>query len=368
MRIGIDARLQYFARAGIARYTRDLLTALTVLESPHQWLAIQDRRDPDPACTTPGVERFDVLTPAHNSLERVSLPVELVRARLDLLHSTDFVAPAVRPFRSVVTVHDLAFILEPELVTDESRRYYQQVDVSAQKADAIIAVSARTARDVTRLLRIPPERVHTVHSGVDARFRPLDDAPRLAATRKRHGLPDRFVLTVGTVEPRKNLPMLLEAVAEAVGRGTDMTLVHAGSQGWLADATLDAVDRLGLTSRVQFLGSVSEDDLLDLYNLATLFVLPSRYEGFGFPLLEAMACGTPSLASDAASLPELAGDAARLLPVDDPSAWAAAMEALWEDAGTRDALAQAGPVQAARFSWDQTARQTLAVYEAARPA
>jgi glycosyltransferase involved in cell wall biosynthesis len=266
------------------------------------------------------------------------------------------------------------------LLDAPSRRYYGQIGEAVKRADAIIAPSESTRRDLVELTDADERKVHVVPEAADERYRPLDRAERMAALRS----PDRnrltpdmirivsgefgpFILFVGTVEPRKNLGMLCRAYEryrERAGRRA-ATLVLAGAPGWQAEADLEIIERLRREGKLVWFRGASDDQLLLLYNAASMLVLPSRYEGFGLTAIEAMACGTPVLASNSSSLPEVVGSAGVLLPPDDPDAWAVAMREVAEGRSKREALISAGLVQAATFSWTRAAERTLAVYRRA---
>jgi glycosyltransferase involved in cell wall biosynthesis len=220
-----------------------------------------------------------------------------------------------------------------------------------------------------RVWGVAAAKITVLLSGVNERFRPVADPAALRALRARYNLGDApFVLAVGTVQPRKNYPLLVRAFRRVADRHPHR-LVIAGGKGWMPEALLAEIDRQGLGDRVVLTGFVDDADLPALYSSADLHAFPSLYEGFGLPLLEAMACGTPVLSSNASSLPEVArgpngGDAAVLLPPDDETAWAQAMLKVIEDPAERDRLVAAGHEQARRFSWTRSARQLLALYDA----
>jgi glycosyltransferase involved in cell wall biosynthesis len=307
------------------------------------------------------------LTPPHHRLERYTLPLELLatRAPPDLLHSLDHVAPAWGPWRSVVTLHDLAFLLYPETHTPESRAYYAAAGESARRAARVIAVSRRTASDAVRLLGVDPARLRVIHNAADPRFgpRPFADLAELAA-RRGFDPHKAYVLFVGTLEPRKNVPLLFEAMAQ-VRRHLDVDLVLVGGRGWLNGPIQAAHARSGLGNAARFLGWLDQPDLAVLYSHARVFTLPSLYEGFGLPVLEAMACGAPVVCSNAGPLPEVAGDAAILLPPDDASAWAEAIGRVVSHEQTAAGLRARGERRARDFSWDRSARETREVYREA---
>jgi glycosyltransferase involved in cell wall biosynthesis len=310
-----------------------------------------------------------VLTPPHHRLERWILPLELVARPPwpNLLHSIDHVAPAWGPWRSVVTLHDLAFELYPETHTPASRAYYAATGESVRRAERVIAVSQRSASDAVRLLGVDPARVRVVPEAAAPSFWPRSstDLEHLAQRFRLDVRPVQpYILFVGTLEPRKNLPLLIEATA-LVRNKLDVKLLIVGAPGWLSEPIFAAHARSGLRDAARFLGSLGEDDLAVLYSHAAVLALPSLYEGFGLTVLEAMACGAPVVCSNAGPLPEVAGDAAVLLPPEDPALWARALLGLLEDGRRADALRQKGFARARAFSWERAARATRDVYREA---
>jgi glycosyltransferase involved in cell wall biosynthesis len=363
--VAIDARLVGYA-AGIARYTTLLLEALQELDGPERYVVLRGRRATP--STFGAVSQRRVFTPPHHKLERWVLPFEIAMRQPwpQLLHSVDHVAPAWRPWRSVVTLHDLAFMLYPETHTLASRAYYAATGESVRRAERVIAVSQRTASDAIRLLGVDPSRMRVVHEAAAPGFAPRSElefeklATRLGLTAR----PRRYALFVGTLEPRKNLPLLLEAFAQVRGE-LDAELLIVGARGWLEQPIFAARDRAGLAQAAHFLGTLSEDELAVLYSHAGVFVLPSLYEGFGLPVLEAMACGAPVVTSNAGPLPEVAGDAAILLPPDNPDRWARAIIDVLREPHRAQDLRQRGFARASAFSWQRAAQATREVYREA---
>jgi len=364
MRIALDARLLYYQQAGIAQYTQRLLTALAEIDHENEYVVLQSRKDRRRLVSAANFRRHPLWTPPHHRLEQLTLPLELAPLRLDVLHSPDFIPPLRRNCRAVITVHDLAFLLFPGLLTAESQRYYGQIRQAVHSAEAIIAVSASTKRDLIAHTAAPAAKITVVYEAAGPAFRPVTDAAALAAVRQKYGLPPGFVLFIGTIEPRKNLPTLLQAWAQTRHSSlvTRHSLVIGGKPGWLYEETIAQARELG--TAVQFIGGVLPEDLPALYSAARLFVLPSVYEGFGLPVLEAMACGTPVVCSNASSLPEVAGDAALLVEPHDVDGLAAALQRALSDEALRRQMIERGLAQAARFSWEKAARETLAVYRA----
>lgn len=365
--IAIDGRLVGYA-AGIARYTTLLTQALLELEGAERYLFLTGRRGQVDFASDRLTSRR-AWTPPHHRLERWTLPLDLLRGQPwpDLLHSVDHVSPRWGPWRQVVTLHDLAFLLYPGTHTDESRRYYAASGESVRQAERVIAVSQRTASDAVRLLGVDPARIKVVHEAAAPDFSPRRRASLLPLA-ERLGLdltPGRpYVLFVGTIEPRKNVPLLLDAFA-ILRRHIDAQLVLVGARGWLSEPIYTAFGHLGLGETARFVGSLPEEDLAVLYSHAGVLAVPSLYEGFGLTLLEAMACGAPVLCSNAGPLPEVADDAAVLLPPEDPLAWASALAEILTNERLAATLRERGFNRAAAFSWQRAAVATRDVYREA---
>ncbi|MBZ0299612.1 MAG: glycosyltransferase family 4 protein [Anaerolineae bacterium] len=353
--------MTYYRKGGISTYMRRLVSALEALDETNLYTVFHSRK-----ATESLVHRFrhaDLWTPCHHRFERLALSVELARFRLDLLHSPDFIPPLHGARRQVITVHDLNFLHYPQYLTAESRRYYNdQIAMAVRQADHILADSAATKMDLVNMLNAPADKI-TVHMlGVDESFARLPP-DTLQHYRQQLDLPETFLLFVGTLEPRKNIIGLLDAYRLLREQLADAPpLVLAGQRGWLFDETMQKIDQLALGAHVLFRENVAQDALPALYNLAAAVVLPSFYEGFGFPPLEGMACGTVPIVSNRSSLPEVVGEVGALIDPDDPASIATALLQALTDSAWLEAQRRAGLERAAQFTWECTARTTLSVY------
>jgi len=371
MRIGLNAQLLTLERsyrgAGINAYIYNLLRQLARLPSAHRYsVFLGERRFIEPRLRL-HYSGWQTRRPSVRILwEQLVLPLALRQIEADLLHAMAFVAPLWETCPFVVTVYDLSFVHYPQLFRPLNRHYLSLFGRrSARRARRVITISESTRQDVIRAWGVPPERVDVVYCGVDPTFRPLPPA-QLDAFRRQHGLPEHFVLFLGTLEPRKNLDTLLEAYALwCRAQPSAPLLVIAGAKGWYFQHVFASVERLSLDDRVRFVGYVPAEELPGWYGTADVFIYPSQYEGFGLPVLEAMACGTPVITSDRSSLPEIAGDAGCLVPPDDTLQLAESMRQVWNDRELRQAMRERGLARAARFSWEQTAHQTVACYDRA---
>jgi glycosyltransferase involved in cell wall biosynthesis len=301
-----------------------------------------------------------VRPPLRIAWEQAVLPRQLAALKPDLLHGLAYALPVGWSGPSVVTVYDLSFLRFPRTFKAANRIYLAATTrATARRARRILTISEHARRDIVRLLGVPEQRVDVTYPAAEERFRLLPSA-EIQAFRLARGLPEAFVFSVGTLEPRKNLIGLLHAYARL--KAPRPPLYVAGGSGWRFSPIFDTVQRLGLLDDVHFLGFVPEDELPLWYNAARLFVFPSVYEGFGLPVLEAMSCGTPVITSSAASLPEVAGQAAVLVEPQDTERLADEMERVFDDPQMRTELRAAGRIQASRFSWRTMTDQTVASY------
>lgn len=364
MRIAIDAsRAVTDQRTGTERYSLELLRALLRLGPGEEFWLYFNQPPPD-GLLPPGPHWRARVIPQRRLWTHLRLSRALLRDRPDLLFVPAHVLPIVHPSRSVVTVHDLGFHFFPRAHPPLARLYLElSTRWAARRATRLIAISHCTARDLERVYGVPRERIRVVYEGVDSRFRPVLDAAQLTALERRYGLtPGGYFLAVGTLQPRKNLIGLLQAYRRyREAASAPLPLALAGRAGWGLGPIEAEIARLGLGPWLRRLGYVPDEDLPVLYSAALAYLQPSLYEGFGLTVLEALACGTPAIVSNSSALPEVAGAAALLIDPRRPEEIAAAMLRLHEEPGLRAALAAAGPAQAARFSWERCARETLAV-------
>lgn len=283
---------------------------------------------------------------------------------VDLAHGLAFSLPLFSRTPGVVTVYDLSFLRLPDRFPAAQRLYLSAITrLSCNRARRVIAISEATRRDVAKLLGVPATRIDLAYPGVDARFKRLPEA-EIEAFRSRLGLPERFILYLGTLEPRKNLPALVQAFARLRQDHPDLHLVLAGAQGWWYHSLLRMITDTQLSDVVHLPGFVPAEDLALWYNAAAAFAYPSTFEGFGLPVAEALACGRPTVTSDSSSLPEAGGLVALRVPPDDVAALTEALARALTPAEAERALAL-GPAHAARFTWTTAAAALRSSYRLA---
>lgn len=366
MRIAFDGTTLARGRTGVGYYTEHLLQHLArEVESTGDELIVVSNR---PIDTDRPLPRHVRVHDGHRFPLRIGwLALRAARAldaiRADVAHFTNGMMPLGSTVATVVTIHDMSLRLYPRCHPIRRRLLNRPLMHAAiRQASAIVTVSHSARRDLLGCHTVPADRVTVVHEAASPDFRPIRDRARLDAVRRRYRLPERFVLYVGTIEPRKNLARLLEAFAAARAAGIPHHLVAVGPYGWLSRDLAARIERLDLRSVVHLTGYVPFDDLPALYNLGEFFVFPSLYEGFGLPVVEAMACATPVITSNRSSLAEIAGDAAEQVDPESVEALAWAIRRLAGDRELREDLSRRGLARARGFSWAETARRMLTVY------
>ena len=385
MRLGMDGHPLMGQRTGIGRYQLNLidqffLGAANELESldllvPLGWRSHGKQRKE--------LQRFVAARYAGRPVQirGIAIPSQLLQLLwrtmsrpavdswlpgIDLFHGTNFWLPPVLHARGVITVHDLGFLVHPELHSPAQRAIHGKLGRSLGRCARIIAVSENTKRDLLKYYPYPSDRIRVVPLAADPVFRPIRDPAILSEAKGRLALPTVFVLSVCTLEPRKNLIGLIRAFHHAIPRlPHDCKLVLAGGLSWGTGELRETLRQLRLDSRVVMTGFLTDVDLVALYNLTACLVYPSRYEGFGLPVVEAMACGAPVVCSNSSSLPEVAGDAAVLVPPEDITGLSQAIESFVNDPSKRNEFASHGMARAAAFSWSRTASDTISVYREA---
>lgn len=383
MHIGINAQLLSFSRnyrnGGISRYILSLLTALAKHPGEHEYTIFVNGQDI--------VERVAELAGHHAQLtyipapwpeskptarvawEQFTLPSLIRQRHIAVLHSPANVLPELLPrsCAGVITLHDLAFLRMPEVLTPAKRLYHRTFTIrSLRQATCIIANSNSTKQDAVELAAVPAERIVTVYPCIDERFFHVVKEEDVQTFRRAQGLADGFLLYLGTLEPRKNIPTLLEAYARLrQTRALSLKLVLAGGKGWLYDAIFARVKQLGLETEVVFPGFVSDEEQLLWYHAASVFMYPSLYEGFGLPVTEVLACGVPVVTSNVSSLPEAGAGMALTVDPHDVEAMADAIYQALTDEAFRAQCRSFAPTVGQRFSAETMVEQTLATYEQA---
>ena len=376
MRIAINANLVSFSgtyrQAGVSKYTELLINNLGRIDYSGEYLVyFGNGPHPSDFAAAPNFRlvqsRFNTEKPLIRiAWEQFIAPFRLLWDRPALLHCPVNVMPLLAPTPTVITIHDLGFMRFPDRYKKAKRFYLHALTaLSAKRARHLITPSEAIRQEVIELLKIPARRVTAIAEGVSEDFKPVP-AAEVEKFRREKGLPAKFVLYVGTLEPRKNLPLLIRAFARWRTENPDdakgVRLILGGAKGWFYEEIFRLVEQFGLTELTDFPGYLREADLPLWYNSARCFVYPSVYEGFGLPPLEAMACGCPVITSDTSSLPEVVGEAGILVKPDDETGLTAALNRLLTDDAAWSAYREKGLVQAARFTWQEAARQTLGIY------
>lgn len=376
MRIALNAHLLSFAasyrQAGISRFIHSIIHSLQEADQENEYIVfLGDRRLPAGYLYgrrwQAAFSRFNTGSPLRRILwEQLVQPWAARQARADLLHDLAFVAPLLTARPTVLTVYDLTFVLFPGAFNRLNRRYLSlMTPLSARRARRVIAISESTKRDLVRLAGVPAEKIDVVYPALEPDMRRAS-AQAVAAFRRQRGLPERYILYVGTLEPRKNAVSLVHAYGELRRRqALPHRLVLAGGKGWRYENIFAAIEEYGLRDDVLLPGYVADEELPLWYSAAEMFVYPSLYEGFGLPVLEAMACGAPVITSSVSSLPEVVGDAGLLVEPTNVAQLADSIMRVAANDAVREEMTAKGMARASQFSRARMAEETLAVYRRA---
>ena len=379
MKIGIDTTSAVMQGGGIGRYTRELVQATLAQDADNEYVLFSAPPPPDKSLSqifpSNGRVVYKIAPVSEQWLYRLwyraRLPVSVQRftGKLDLFHSPDFVLPPVSGnIPTLLTVHDLSFVHFPEVYPEVLVNYLNKVvPWSVARATHILADSAATKQDLMAVWQVPDEKFRVLYSGVGSAFVRVEDEKRITAVRQKYYLGDvPYLLSVGTVQPRKNYQMLIQAFAPLADKWPH-NLYIAGGKGWLYDEMTAEIEKQGLANRVRFIGFVDDEDLPTLYSGAGLYLFPSLYEGFGLPMLEAMACGVPVIASDVSSLPEVGGETAVMLPPNNRSEWTQAIDMVLSSPEKQQKMISAGYQKIRKFSWGKSSVQLLRIYQTLLP-
>lgn len=369
MRIGIDITAAVTQGGGIGRYTRDLVGSLVKIDADAHYRlfsAKPPKRLPVSDAVPSGRNVTYRPSPLIDKWQyrlwyrlRLPVPVQLLTGAIDLYYSPDFVLPPLFPrVPSLVTVHDLSFVHYPETFTPPLVAYLNQVvPWSVRRATHVLADSLSTKKDLMAAWGVPEKKITVLYSGVSPRFQRVEAEGEITAVLNKYQIPATdYILSVGTLQPRKNYQMLIKAFRPIADRYPHH-LVISGGKGWLFEEMLSEIEAQGLTGRVHFIGFVEDQDLPALYSGATLLAFPSLYEGFGLPLLEAMACGLPVVSSNSSSLPEVGQNTAVLIPPHSPELWTETLSQLLDHPAERAAMRRRGFEHIQQFTWARAAQQ-----------
>ena len=373
MAIYIDVSSAVHAKAGIGRYAGSLAQAL-IARKPDRFALFYNRTrgslPPEGLGSIPARTVRAGYKPWRMAVwmgQLAGIGFNRLVPDVELFHATEHLLPPLRGVPTVLTIHDMIFKMFPE---HQKRLNYWYLNATmplyCRKADAIVTVSESSKRDIVAHYGLDPARVNVIYEAAAPEFVPA--APEaLDEVRRRYSLPERFMIHVGTIEPRKNLTRLIAALERLREAGLIIPLLVVGGKGWLYDEFFERLEQSNVRDDVHFPGFVPSADLPAIYSAASLAAVPSVYEGFGLPVLEAMACGTPVVSSGASSLPELGGEAARYFDPYDVEAMAEAIGEVWGDELLQGEMREKGLRQAAKFSWKRAAEETWAVYKSILP-
>lgn len=370
MRIGINALLLKRQKTGTISYIYNLINSLNKIDRKNEYVLFTNQQFQENDLSLQDnflIKKLGLLE--QNPYQRIwweqfHLSKVLTRLKIDLLHSPSQVTLLNSSTKLILTIHELTYLIYPEFLPKHKYLYYRYfVPLSIYKADKIIAVSDNLKKDILRFFKLPQDKIEVIYCGVNHIFRPIDKNIAKNAIRKRFGITDDYILYVGTIEPKKNLKRLIEAYYQLKKDVNRYKLVIAGPKGWLYSEIYKTIKKLNIANDIIFTGYLHSQGLLFLYNAASVFVYPSFYEGFGLPVVEAMACGIPVITSNTSALPEVAKDAAILINPLDTKDLLESIKAVLDNPVLVKELSIKGLNRARQFSWEETAKKTLNIYE-----
>lgn len=352
MKIGVDTQTTLGQKTGFGFYVNNLIKNLGEIDNKNQYYFFKPKKE------------SDLSTPERFIWDQFKIPVHAREKKVDILHQASFSAPVLYSGKTVVTVHDLIARLFGKDIPFYSRMFFGAwMPFSYRFADRIIAISEHTKKDIVKILKVDPKKITVIPLAAGKEFHPVKNKAKIKMVKRKYHTGEKYLLHVGTLNPRKNLEFLIKVFNNVLEKCPDYNLVITGKKGWYYEGLFKLVKKLGLKEKVIFTGYVQDEDAPYLYNGADLFVFPSLYEGFGLPPLEAMACGKPVISSDTSSLPEVIGEAGILLPPDNNKLWVEAIKKVLTNQKIRQEMIKNSLLQAAKFSWRSTAEKTLKVYE-----
>lgn len=370
MRIGINARYTQNTFTGIETALLKLLLNLKKIDKENEYFLFFGSHKPVPGFARDLDFRYDISKmPTENQLLKILwshfyLPYAIEKNKVDIFHEPTFVTPVFKKCPTVVTIYDTAFLQLPSSYPKRNILYFKALlHRTIKQADAVISISENTKKDIINNFKVSPEKIHVIHLGSDDSYYILEDMDRIESVKRFYNINSDFILNVSLISPRKNITGLIKAFkllkdSKKVG----LKLVIVGRKGWLYEEVFREARSSGIENDVIFTGYIPKEHLLCLYNGARALIFPSFHEGFGLPILEAMACGCPVVASNISSMPEVCGDAALLVDPHNIEELADAIGSMLNDAGLRPSFIKKGLERVKRFSWEKTALQTLSVY------
>ena len=368
MRIAINTLGPSKIKAGIGNYVVNLVKELSKIDNKNEY-TIFANKDNAEYFTTNNPNFKTITLPNYTRTrfirilwEQCRLPKLLKQMNIDILHSPGFIAPLKMTAKSIVTIHDMTFFSHPQYHTRFKQYYFKKmIPLTVKKANIIIADSENTKKDIHKYLNTEKSKIITIHLGASEDFKKIDRNKAKKFISKKYSIKNKFILFVGMIEPRKNLQRLVDAFIQI--KNPELKIVIVGKKGWQMEEFFKMIKDSKLEDTIIFPGYVPDEDLVKFYNAAEIFVYPSIYEGFGIPVLEALACGCPVITSNTSSMPEITGPAAKLIDPNDTDDIKKTIQKLLRNEQLRQTLGEEGIIQAKKFSWQKTAQKTLEAYE-----